>query len=93
MSLVPTGTWPAASQRHFNWRNKIGDEILAQARMLKEIHRRYPMTTVSLTKERPWARASGGESRVQGEESVIVVLSVSESREGPIEGHTLGRGA
>jgi hypothetical protein len=60
--------------------------------MLKEIHRRYPMATVSLTKEGPRAAAGGGEGRVRGEKSVIVALAVSESREGPIEGHALGHG-
>jgi hypothetical protein len=46
-----------------------------------------------LTEEGPWARPGGGEGRVRGEESVVVALAMPKSREGAIEGHTLGRGA
>ena len=45
-----------------------------------------------LTEEGPWVRASGGEGRVGGEETVVVTLAVSESRKRAIETHTFEGG-
>jgi hypothetical protein len=45
-----------------------------------------------LTEEGPWVRASGGEGRVGGEETVVVTLAVSESRKRAIEAHTFEAG-